>query len=339
MSQINIGDREIGDGNSTYVILEIARTYDNFDEAKEMISIAADAGADAIKIQSILANELMVKNSHTYDYVEMLEGLERTEEQHQFLKEVCIENKIDFLSTPEGPTMIKLLERINVPAYKVSSLDFVYYELLENMALTRKPIILSTGMAEYEEICETVDFLEKLNANFALLHCSSTYPTKVRNANLRNISFLKSEFGKVVGYSDHTVGIQAPILAVSLGASIIEKHFTLDRRQDGADHYVGVDEKMLREMMHGIRTTEEMLGSYERKLCDEELEMKNFKRRKMVASTNLNKGDEVTRKNVNFLQTKSNQGIDGRYVKNIMGKKIVQNIERGHIFSWENFYE
>jgi len=339
MSQINIGNKIVGDDHPTYIILEIARTYNNLDEAKEMISIAADAGANAIKIQSILANELMVKNSHTYDYVEMLESLERTEEQHKFLKKVCMENKIDFLSTPEGPTMIKLLERIDIPAYKASSLDFVYYDLLRNMALTKKPIILSTGMAEYEEICETVNFLEKLKVDFALLHCSSTYPTKPNNANLRNISFLKSEFGKVVGYSDHTVGIQAPILAVSLGASIVEKHFTLDRNQKGADHYVGVDEKMLREMIYGIRITEEMLGSYERKLCDEEAEMKNFKRRKMVASTNLNKGDEITKQEIKILQTKSNQGIDGRYVENIVGKKIVQDIECDHIFSWENFYE
>ena len=181
----------MGDGCPTYVILEIARTYKNFEEAREMIEIAADAGANAIKIQSILANELMVENFNTFDYVKMLEGLHRTEEQHRLFKELCNKNQIDFLSTPEGPTMASLLNRLEVPAFKISSLNLVYHRLLKKIAALGKPIILSTGMAEYEEILETVNLLNGLNSDLILLHCSSTYPTKKENANLKNINFLK----------------------------------------------------------------------------------------------------------------------------------------------------
>jgi len=281
----------------------------------------------------------MVKNSHTNTYIKMLEGLYRTEEEHLILKAACVENGIDFLSTPEGPTMLALLERIGVPAFKISSLNLVYYELLNKAAQTGKPIILSTGMANNGEIATTVDFLNKRDADIILLHCSSTYPTKSENANLRNIPFLRNQFGKLIGYSDHTIGPLAPIMAVSLGACVIEKHFTFDRTQEGADHLVAADREMLREMMMGIRLAERMLGNEARDLCDEEKAMQRSKRRKIIASQCYNRGDKVELGGIKFLQSKSDEGIDAKYYEHVIGRELIKHVNRDHIFGWEDFDE
>ena len=335
MRCVNIGNRLVGDGHPTYVILEIARTYNNFREAADLISIAADHGASAIKIQSILAKELMVKNPHTSDYVKMLEGLERSFEEHLFLKDLCNKNGIDFLSTPEGPTMADLLEKLDTPAYKVSSLNLVYYELLEKLSDTGKPVIISTGMGEDEEIEKTIELLKNRRSDIVLLHCSSTYPTAPKNSNLRNISYLRNKYKNVIGYSDHTVGVLAPALAVSLGASVIEKHFTLDRNQEGADHTVGVDPRMLEDMMKKIRETEKMLGSYDRILCEKEKEIRKSKRRKLVLSHGVLKGNTITKENLICLQTKSKDGIDCKYIEEIDGRKFARRaMEKNTVLEW-----
>ena len=272
MRRIKIGNTEVGDGCSTYVILEIARTYSNLDEAKQLIQIAAENGVNAVKIQSIQASELMVNNSNTADYFKMLQGLGRTKEQHIILQSECEKYGIDFLSTPEGPDMADLLESINVPAYKVSSLNLVYSDLLQKLISTKKPVIISTGMGTDEEINNVVNMSKDIgHNNVAILHCSSTYPTSPDDCNLRNITYLKDKFDGVIGFSDHSVGITAPILSVAMGASIIEKHFTMNRDQEGADHFVGVDPQMLKDMMIGIRQAEQMLGSYDRVLGPKKL--------------------------------------------------------------------
>ena len=322
MREIRIGETLVGDGHPTYVILEIARTYSSLDEAAEMIRIAANEGVNAIKIQSIFAKELMVENKNTFDYVKMLEGLERSREEHVFLQKVCKENNIDFLSTPEGPGMADLLQEIGTPAFKVSSLNLVYYPLLRKLASTGKPVILSTGMGKWDEIDTAVRMFSESLSSLVLLHCSSTYPTNPEVSNLRNILSLRDMYNLVVGYSDHTVGPTAPAIAVALGASVIEKHFTLDRNQNGADHLVGVDPKMLKEMMSLIRETETLLGSKERRLCEDELVMRRTKRRKLVLKRALNAGDSLGQDNLACLQVKSEKGIDSKNYDNFMAKTL-----------------
>ena len=341
MPEIKIGKKLVGDGHPTYIILEIARTYSSIDEAVEMIKIAADNGADAVKIQSILASELMVENDSTLDYVRMLEGLERSYEDHCFLKSKCDQYGIDFLSTPEGPTMADLLESVGVNAYKVSSLNLIYSELLDKLSSSGKPVIVSTGMGTAEEIEEAVELFQTKSSDLILLHCSSLYPTAPKDANLNNISFLKEKYREVIiGYSDHTVGPLASIASVSLGADVIEKHFSLDRTQNGADHHVAVDEKMLTEMMTGIRSVEKMLGFKKRELCKEELDMRIFKRRKIIAASDMKKGEEVSDlSKIKMLQTKSREGIEISEVNSFLGRRLNKDVNVDHIFSREDFDE
>jgi sialic acid synthase SpsE len=336
MRRTKIGKTIVGDGYPTYVILEIARTYKDLREAKEMIEIAAHHGANAIKIQSILAEELMIKNSHTREYVGMLENLERSSEEHMFFKNECGKAGIDFLSTPEGPSMANLLEKIDIPAYKVSSLNLVYHDLLKMLAQTGKPIIVSTGMGENEEIDKTVNDLQSEPSDLILLHCSSTYPTDPKNSNLKNIIYFRDRYPNVIGYSDHTIGTLAPVVAISLGAAIIEKHFTLDRAQTGVDHHVGADPAMLERMMKDIRTTEQMLGQYKRNLCVEERSIRTSKRRKIVLAKDVNNNCEIKKQDLVCLQTKSEQGIDIKHIEFITGKLAGQHLPAGTILEWEH---
>ena len=336
MKEIKIGSRLVGEGHPTYVILEIARTYRSLEEATEMIHIAAAEGVSAIKIQSIFAKELMVVNENTADYVKMLDGLERSYEDHYYLQRVCEENGIDFLSTPEGPAMADLLIELGVPAYKVSSLNLVYHSLLRKLANTGKPVILSTGMAEKDEIDTAVNMLQDFPSDLILLHCSSTYPTDPATANLRNILDLREQFDLVVGYSDHTVGATAPAVAVSLGASVIEKHFTMNRTQPGADHFVGVDPPMLKEMMRLIREAELLLGSKKRHLCEEEKTMRKTKRRKLVLTRDVAHGAPLDAENLTCLQVKSAAGIDSKHYDRLIAKAVKRFLPKGTILEVED---
>lgn len=334
---IKIGNKLVGENNPTYIILEIARTYNNdLSIAKEMIEFAGNLGVDAIKIQSILSSELMVSNDNTKDYVKYLDTLERTIEEHQKLSEICNNNDIHFLSTPEGFTMTNLLEKVDVPAYKISSLNLVYHEFLKYVARKNKPLILSTGMGEEFEIKKAVEIVKQINKNLILMHCSSTYPTEPINANLNNIHMLK-KYTDVVGYSDHTIGISAPISAVSLGAKVIEKHYTFDRNQEGADHNVGVDFNMLTEMVRGIRDVDNMLGSHNRILCNEESESRQFKRRKLILNNNMKKGDVISSENIVCLQSKSIEGIQSGRIDSVLGKNLNNDFKKGHILEENNF--
>jgi len=324
----------------TYVILEIARTYNSLEEAEKLINIAADEGVDAIKIQTIVAKDLMVLNDNTRSYFSMLESLHRTEEEHLLLKEMCDKRGIDFLSTPESLDSVDMLDKVGVKAFKVSSLNLVYDRLLRKILSKRKPVYLSTGMSTIEEIRHAYSIFKDLGAKLCLMHCSSTYPTDIFDANLANISFLSREFPSAsIGYSDHTIGVVAPALAVALGASVIEKHFTLDRSQEGADHLVGIDPSNIRDMMAGIRDAEIMRGESTRVLPKKEAGMRQFKRRKLVASRDIHIGSVLRDDDLVCLQTKSDEGIDSKYLSRVVGmnlecKKI---INKNSIIEWEMF--
>jgi|TARA_R110002020_G_scaffold358247_2_gene570513 N,N'-diacetyllegionaminate synthase len=320
--------------NKTYVILEIARTYSSMDEAREMIKIASENGVNAIKIQTIVAKDLMVLNDNTKTYFNMLESLHRTKEEHLQIKSFCDEYGIHFLSTPESLDSVDLLDSIGVNAFKISSLDLVYDRLLKKVSKKGKPVYLSTGMSTPEEIQHAVDLLSGLGHLVCLMHCSSLYPTPIENANLNNIKYLK-KFSNTVGYSDHTIGVEAPVLAVTLGATVIEKHFTLDRTQDGADHLVGVDPSMLKEMMTRIREAEILLGSDTRTLSLDERMMASQKRRKLISRTNLKQGDLIKDNDFICLQTKSPGGIDSKHLSNLVGRTLKCDLKINDILEWE----
>lgn len=325
--------------NSTYIILEIARTYNNdLKTAERMISIAAAAGVNAIKIQSIFADELMVNNHTTEEYVKMLKTLERSIDDHLFLKKKCEENGLEFISTPEGLSMVDLLEKCNVGAYKISSLNINFTSLLSKIAVLNKPIIISTGMANNNEIDDAVKTINSSGNNqLIIMHCSSLYPTDLADARIGTISYLKNRYkDNIIGYSDHTIGIDAAILAVALGACVVEKHFTLDRTQDGLDHVVAVDVPMLFTMVQKIRETELMIGTKERYLPEKERLVSIRKRRKIIINQDILAGELLTIDKLSFLQTNDTNGIQLNYLNDVLGRKSKINLVKNHILNHDD---
>jgi len=335
--KIKIGKNEVGDGCPTYIILEIARTYNNdLAEAKKMMEIAAATGADAIKIQTIVQKELMVENPYTKDYCRYLKTLERSEREHRYLQKEAKKLGLEFLSTPEGFSGVDLLEKIGVNAYKISSLNLVYHKFLSYIASKEKPVILSTGMGTMDEIEKAIEVIKETgNDKIILLHCVSLYPPRPNQLNLKAIGVLKEKLGVITGFSDHSIGITAPLGAVALGAKVIEKHYSLDRAQEGADHFVSVSPTELVQMVRGIRRLEKMLGRKGKKLLREEREMREEKRRKIVPVKNLRKRSIIKEEFLVCKQLRSIDGIDCKYLEDIVGKRLLKSLKKDEPLEWK----
>jgi N,N'-diacetyllegionaminate synthase len=227
---------------------------------------------------------------------------------------------IFFLSTPEGITCTNWLERIGVHAYKVSSPDLVNHPDIAYIAHKKKPVILSTGMATLEEIRDAIRIVRNNgNREIILLHCTSCYPTNPDDVNLRALITLKKRFRLPVGFSDHTTGTLAAGIAVSLGACVIEKHFTLDRNLSGPDHQASLEPREFRAMVDTIRLTEKYLGSDEKKPVPAEMEMIQLSRKYLVAGRRIQKGQTISREDIAIKKT--NNGIHFPTLNNI--KKLV----------------
>jgi len=266
MKKIKIGNRFVGDGEPCFIIAEAGVNHNgDIELAKKLVEEAKRSGADAVKFQTWITDEILIKNvekpnyqkkttdaeESQYDMIKKLElSFEETEEIAKYAKELGIV----FISTPEGKSCIDLLSELGVPAFKVGSPDMDNFPLLDYLATKRKPIILSTGMSTLEEVKESVEFLKAKECHqVVLLHCTTNYPTSLEDVNLREMLTLKREFGLPVGYSDHTDGIGVSIAAAYLGAVIIEKHFTLDKSLPGPDHKASLEPEELKRLIEGIR--------------------------------------------------------------------------------------
>ncbi|HDY72628.1 MAG TPA: hypothetical protein ENH90_00460 [bacterium] len=335
--EFKINNRVIGGDNSTYIIAEIARTYQNNRKiAERMIREAAKAGVDAVKIQSIETEELLVKNSNTKNHYQRLKRLERSFEDHLYLAENCRKYKIDFLSTPESLKMVDLLEKTRVKAYKIASLDIVYYDLLKYIARKQKPIFLSTGMANMEEIRKALKIIRSEGNNkIILLYCVSLYPPKPEEIDLNTIKTFRETFKVIPGFSDHTPDISTTISAVALGAKVIEKHFTLDRSQSGDDHKVSVEPEELKKMIREIRRMEKMLQLGDKTLSKREYKLREIKRRKMVAAKDLKKGIKLKKNLLKFKQIDTSKGIQSQHEKEVFGKILKVNLKKDKPLLWK----
>jgi len=338
--KFSIGRRTLGHGQPIFIIAEIARTYgNNLKTAMEMIKIAADIGVDAIKIQSIDPSELLVKNSTTISHYKKLESLKRSREEHILLFQAAHKYGIEFLSTPESLSMINLLEEIEIPAYKIASLDIVYEKLLKYAASKNKPMLVSCGMATEEEVKRAYQLIQSQgNEKICFLHCTSLYPTPYDKANVRKISTLQSMFPNLpIGYSDHTIGITASVLSVGLGVRVIEKHFTLDRSQIGADHLVACDVPMLTSLVKSVREAEALMtgNSF---LTDDEYSMRAIKRRKLVASQNMAAGKILNEDSIDAKQNDSSLGIESGKIGSLIGKKLVKSLRKDDLITNEDIH-
>ena len=260
--KINVENKVIGEDAPVFIIAEIGINHNgNFDDAVKLITSAKDAGADAVKFQTYITEKRVTKDSPVFEILKKCElPFNLQEKLFQISRDISI---IPF-STPFDNESVDFLASINNSIYKIASFDSVNKKLLRKVALTGKPIIMSTGMTTIQELGEAWSSLggekDGSGCELALLHCVSSYPTPIEEANLAMISLLKSLHGGPVGYSDHTLGVEMPIMAVAAGAQIIEKHFTLNTKMRGPDHAMSADHQTLKLMISGIRRMEKILG-------------------------------------------------------------------------------
>ncbi len=298
---------------SVFIIAEAGVNHNGSIElAKKLIDVASDAGADAVKFQTFKAEKLVSKNAEKAEYqketsganesqYEMLKKLELDVATHQELMQYCKSKKILFLSTPFDHESIDLLHTLGLEIFKVPSGEITNLPYLRHIGSLGKRVILSTGMADIGEIEDALDILTDSGTakeNITILHANSMYPTPVEDVNLKAMPNIGSTFDIAYGYSDHTLGIEVDIAAVALGASVIEKHFTLDKTMDGPDHKASLEPSELKAMVQGIRNIEKALGSSIKKPSPSESVNIQAARKSIVASKSIKKGERLSEDNL-----------------------------------------
>ncbi|MBB4806593.1 N-acetylneuraminate synthase [Chryseobacterium defluvii] len=350
MKKITINQKEIYNYSAPYIIAEIGANHNgDMELAKIMIKSAKDCGADCVKFQSWTPTSLIAKEEYDrnqkYDdspkkhfgsLKEMVEKYYLREEQHFELKEYCDSLGIDFCSTPFSYAEVDLLDKCDVPFYKIASMDLNNYQLLNYVAERNKPIILSTGMATLAEIDNTVNLLYKKGVeNIALLHCISIYPPKNKDINLHNIPMLQQAFGEIpIGFSDHSFGFSIPLASVALGSCIIEKHFTTDKDLPGWDHEISADPFEMKIICEESKKISESLGSFKRIVSEDEQAKKDKFRRSLVTTKSLKAGHVLS---ANDLTSKRpGTGISPDLIEQIVGRSLVKDVEEDIVIKWEN---
>jgi N-acetylneuraminate synthase len=345
MKTISIGGKKIGARRPVFIIAEVGVNHNGrLDLALQLIDAAAAAGADAVKFQTFKANEVATAEADMAEYQkqnlnktesqrEMLERLELKEWNYATLIGHCKKCKIIFLSTPHGGIpSINFLEKIRHPAYKIASPDLTNRPLIERAAKTKKPILLSTGMGTLQEVKNAVGWLNDAKSGpVILLHCTSDYPTKVDEVNLRAMQTLAATFKLPVGYSDHTSGIQASLMAATLGAVIIEKHFTLDRNMEGPDHAASLEPGELGELISAIRNVEVLLGSPQKKPTASERRIQPLIRKSIVTARAVKKGEKITLDLLRF--KRPGTGISPANYKSVVGKRAKKDLPLDHMLN------
>ncbi len=345
-SSIQIGNKKIGLGEPCFIIAEAGVNHNgDLALAKKLIDIASEAKADAVKFQTFKAERLVTRDANKAEYqkittgsdesqFEMLKRLEISDEKYQELFVYAKKRGILFLSTPFDPDSADLLDRIGVPVFKISSSDLTNLPLLSHIATKNKPIILSTGMACLGEIEVTVNYLRKQGLRgLVLLHCTTSYPAPMDTVNLRSMETLRKAFGFPVGYSDHTTGINIASAAVSLGACIIEKHFTLDRSLPGPDHKASIEPSELKNMVKDIREIEIALGDGIKRISSEESEIKKIATKSLVSKCSITAGEIITPQSI--IIKRPGIGIEPRFFDTIIGKKMKHDISKDRVITWD----
>ncbi len=341
-----INGREIGKGFPPYIIAEMSGNHNgSIDRAISIIKQAKKSGADAVKLQTYTADTMTLNVEHPrfrvagenpWDGEHLYELYRKAStpwEWHEELFNLGREIGITIFSSPFDSTAVDFLESLNAPAYKIASFELVDHELIKKCVSTGKPIIMSTGMASLEEISEAMDVANSAGAkDIALLKCTSAYPAPYQDMNLKTIPDLTERFNTLAGLSDHTLGIEVSIAAVALGASIIEKHFTLARTDGGVDSDFSIEPNELFTLTRSCRNTFLSLGDVTYNKSEIENSFKQY-RRSLFIINDLKKGQMLTEKDVKSLRPGS--GLEPKYLSDIIGKKLNQNVTRGTPVTWE----
>ena len=309
------------------------------DIAKELIDAAVKAGADAVKFQTFKAANLVSKTAQKADYqkrttdveesqFEMIQKLELDVDAHKKLISYCKHKNILFLSTPFDHESIELLHKLGLEVFKIPSGEITNLPYLRHIGSLNKRVILSTGMANLGEIEAAINVIIQAGSNrknITILHANTEYPTPMKDVNLKAMVTIGNAFNTNYGYSDHTLGIEVPIAAVALGASIIEKHFTLDKNMPGPDHRASLEPHELISMIQAIRNIEQALGSTVKKPSPSEAKNKSIARKSLVAKTSIKKGEFFTEENLTI--KRPGTGISPMRWDEVIGTKAVNNYQ------------
>ena len=334
--------------NHCFIIAEAGVNHNgSLDLAYQLIDVAKDAGADAVKFQTFKAENVVSRLADKAEYqkkttgsdksqLEMIKKLEISFEDFIKLKEYCDEKGNMFLSTPFDYNSVDLLEGL-VPLYKIGSGEITNLPFLRYIAKKRKPTSLSTGMANLGEIEEAINTIRVVNsrAKISLLHCTTNYPTSYGEVNLKAMQTLANTFKLPVGYSDHTLGIEVSVAAVAMGAKIIEKHFTLDKKLPGPDHKASLEPGELKEMVKEIRNIEKALGSGIKKPNKSEIEIMKAARRSLITTRDIRAGEVIKESDITI--KRPGTGIPPKFKEIIIGMKILKNVSKDEIIKWEDF--
>ena len=320
-----------------YIIAEAGVNHNgSFDLACKLVDAAKEAGADCVKFQTYKSNNLVSHNAQKAEYqknitgegtqLDMLKKLELSYKDFLALKKYCDNVGICFLSTPFDLESIEFLNSIDMPFWKIPSGEVTNYPYLVALAKTGKSVVMSTGMCSLDEIKDAIDVLKDNGTkDIKLLHCNTEYPTPFEDVNLLAMQRMRDEFGLEVGYSDHSKGIEVPIAAVALGASIIEKHFTLNHNMKGPDHKASLEPDELTIMVRSIRNIEKSLGSGEKVPSPSELKNKVVARKSIVAKRNIKIGEILTEDNITV--KRPGTGINPMRWNEVLGTKAIKDFE------------
>ena len=331
MKTIKIANKNIGENEPCFIIAEAGSNHDgDLDQAKKLIEIAAESGADAVKFQSFEASELF----QNPEIVEKIEKLEINRYWYDILFEHAEKNDIILFFSVFDEKSLKTLENFETPAYKIASYELMHFPLLKSISKTKKPLIISTGMADNLEVKKSVDYVNSKGLDdLILLHCVSQYPAEPKNVNLKSINALK-KFNYPVGFSDHTLGIYGAIAAVALGANVIEKHFTINQNLEGPDHSYALGPPELKEMIKGVREVEAMLGQEQIVPSEPEILEKSW-RRGLYARRNISKGVIIHKEDIKVLRPSPEGCILPTDINSVIGKKTIKQIVKGELIKWE----
>lgn len=326
---------------SVYIIAEAGVNHNgSFELACKLVDAAKAAGADCIKFQTFKSHNLVSHTAQKAEYqkdatgegsqIDMLKKLELSHGEFLMLKEYCEKQGICFLSTPFDFESIEFLKSIDMPFWKIPSGEITNYPYLVALAKTEKPIVMSTGMCELEEIEAAIHVLKDHGTkDIRLLQCNTEYPTPFEDVNLRAMQTMKEYFGIEVGYSDHTEGIEVPVAAVALGATIIEKHFTLDRNMEGPDHKASLEPNELKAMVESIRNIEKALGNGEKAPTKSEKKNITIARKSIVAKKNIRMGEIFTEENLTV--KRPGIGISPMEWNKVLGTKAARDFQEDEL--------
>ena len=348
MRDIQINGKTIGTKAPVFLVTEAGVNHNgDLSIAKKLIDISVKAKVDAIKFQTFITEKLILKTTHKVEYqkvsadddenfYDMVKKYELSRDDFKALKVYCAEKGIIFLSTPFDEVSVEWLEDLDVPAYKIGSGDMNNFPLLELICSKKKPILLSTGMATLKEVKESVDFIRSNGVeDIILFQCTTNYPTSLEEVNLNVIETYMREFPDlIIGFSDHSIGLEASIGAVAKGVKVIEKHLTLDKNMEGPDHKASMDPEVLIKWVDSVRKIEMALGKYKKVPSKAELEISKIARKSIVSARDLNIGDLLKAEDIAI--KRPGNGISPKEYKNIVGKRVKIKIPIDTVIQWED---